>query len=76
MPLGAKTLLKMVKPHLAQKAANRKVTETADKHALLEQSARYKLASGAENIGLRRDNRLLWDDLYLESMSYPGPTRL
>ncbi len=43
--------------------ANRKVTVLADKHALREESARYKLVSGAENIGLKLDNRLFGDDL-------------
>ena len=48
----------------------------ADKHALRAQSARYMFVSGAENIGLRLDNRLFRDNLLLRSMSYPGPTRL
>ncbi len=41
---------------LGTKAINRKAAEMADKHALREQSARYKRVSGAENIGLRLDN--------------------
>ncbi len=36
---------------------------------LCEQSARYDIIFGAENSGLSLDNRFLWDEFYVESMS-------
>ena len=54
--LGAKALLKMHQPYLAQRALIG-VTEIVDKHSLGERSSPYKLVSDAENISLRLDNR-------------------
>lgn len=58
------------------KITSRKVTEMVGKHALREQSARYNIVSGAKNANLRRNNRLLWSYLLIESISYTGPTPL
>jgi putative transposase len=63
LAVGSQGFVENVQTLLGTKATNRKVTEMVDKHALREQSARYNIVSGAENIGLRLDNRLLWDDL-------------
>ena len=75
LAVGSDAFVEKVQTLLGTKATNRKVAAIADKHALREQSARYSIVSGTENSGLSLNNRLLWDDLYVESMSYLGPTR-
>ncbi len=73
LAVGSEDFVTNMQTFLGTKATNRKVTEIADKHALREQSAPYNTVLGTENSDLTLDNRLFWDDLYLESMSYPGP---
>ena len=46
----------------------------ADQRALGDQSAPYNIDLGTEDSGLSLDNRVFWDDLYMESISYAGPT--
>jgi hypothetical protein len=75
LAVGSEDFVEKVKTLLKTKATNREVTEMGDKHALREQSARYNSDFGAKNTGLRLNNRHFWDDLYVKSMSYPGPIR-
>ena len=63
LAVGSQGFVEKVQTLLGTKAANRKVTEMVDKHALREQSVRYNIISDTENIGLSSDNRLLWGDL-------------
>ena len=63
LAVGSEAFVAKVQTLLGTRATNRKVVAIGDKHALREQSARYNIVSGAENIDLSLDNRLLWDDL-------------
>jgi hypothetical protein len=63
LAVGREAFVEKVPTLLGAKATNRKVAAIGDKHALREQSARYNIVSGDENIGLSLDNRLLLDGL-------------
>lgn len=63
LAVGSEGFVEKVRTLIGIRATNRKVVEMGDKHALREQSAGYNIVSGAENIGLSLDNRLLWNDL-------------
>ncbi len=63
LAVGSQNFVENGQTLLGTKATNRKVTEMVGKHALREQSARYDIVLGTENIDLRLDNRFTWDDL-------------
>jgi len=65
LAVGSEVFAEKVQTLLGAKATNRKVATIGDKHALREQAARYNIDSGAENVGLSLDNRLLWDDILM-----------
>lgn len=63
LAVGSESFVDEVQTSLGNKAANRKVINSGEKHILRETRARYNADSDYENRGLSTDNQLLWDDI-------------